>query len=159
MQLGELGAECGLEGFGVFVDYAVVAIVEFCVMENLAVVLLFSALLLRGGGRDEHGTHLRTILHKVRDRRVSPALQILLPHLSAPTLRFFLLLLPTNLNGIQRLRVLDEFIVVCKLSLRQQVVERLGNVAVAGADRMLALKRERKGGETELGVFLVEQRV
>lgn len=79
MQLGELGAECGLKGFGVFVDYAVVAIVEFCVMENLAVVLLFSALLSRGG-EDEHGTHLRTILHKVRDRRVSPALQILLHH-------------------------------------------------------------------------------
>lgn len=42
MQLGELSAECGFEGFGVFVDYAIVAIVELCVMENLVVPLVLS---------------------------------------------------------------------------------------------------------------------
>lgn len=57
--------------------------------------------------------------------------------------------------------MLDELVVIRELPLWQEVVERLGNVAIsvgvlANADD--SLERERGGG-TELGVFLVEQGV
>lgn len=56
MELGEFGAQRGFEGFGVFVDYAVVAIVELCVMEDLALSLsaLRSEMLSRGGRGGGH---------------------------------------------------------------------------------------------------------
>lgn len=57
-------------------------------------------------------THLRAILHKVGKRRVRLPLDI-------------------QLHRVQRLGVLDKFIVVHKLPLWQQVVERLREIALA----------------------------
>lgn len=84
----------------------------------------------RGEGREEGGTYLRTVLHEVRERRISPPLQILL-HTRQHRAFSRLCSIRTHLDRIQRLWVLDELVVVRELPLWQEVVERFGNVAVS----------------------------
>lgn len=125
----------GFESFGIFVDYAIVAIIELCVMENLT--LSPSALhskkerkneAVKGGG----GRQLpaRSPSQNPRTLCKSSASNFA-THPSAPRSITTLIHLCTNLNRIQGLWVLDKFVVVRELSLRQEVVERLGNVAVS----------------------------